>query len=130
MNRFSKDIDTIDNMLGGQSKSLSNDYNSERLLADSLRMLVATSSNILGAIILVSIILPWFLIAVVVILSVYLYAAHFYRASARELKRLGVSCVIFFIYMLITSQRRYIEVFFIFTLLRIAVWSDYYPRLR
>ncbi|KAF5366995.1 hypothetical protein D9758_003982 [Tetrapyrgos nigripes] len=71
MNRFSKDIDTIDNMLG-----------------DSFRMLVATSSNILGAIILVSVILPWFLIAVVVIMSVYIYAAHFYRASARELKRL------------------------------------------
>ncbi|THV02862.1 ABC transporter [Dendrothele bispora CBS 962.96] len=71
MNRFSKDIDTIDNLLG-----------------DSLRMLLATSSNIFGAIILVSIILPWFLIAVVVILSVYFYAAHFYRASARELKRL------------------------------------------
>ena len=36
MNRFSKDIDTIDNMLG-----------------DSLRMFFSTLSNILGAVILI-----------------------------------------------------------------------------
>ncbi|KAJ3775268.1 ABC transporter [Lentinula raphanica] len=71
MNRFAKDIDTIDNLLG-----------------DALRMLAGTMSNILGAVILISIVLPWFLIAVVVVLSVYCYAAYFYRASARELKRL------------------------------------------
>lgn len=71
MNRFSKDIDTIDNLLG-----------------DSLRMFSATASSILGAIILISIVLPWFLIGVVVILGGYWYAAMFYRASARELKRL------------------------------------------
>ncbi|THH02765.1 hypothetical protein EW026_g125 [Hermanssonia centrifuga] len=71
MNRFSKDIDTIDNMLG-----------------DSLRMFFATLSNIMGAIILIAIILPWFLIAVCSISIAYLWAAMFYRASARELKRL------------------------------------------
>ncbi|TFK72957.1 ABC transporter [Pluteus cervinus] len=71
MNRFSKDIDTIDNMLG-----------------DSLRMLAATASAILGAIILISIVLPWFLIGVCFVLIIYIYAAMFYRASARELKRL------------------------------------------
>ncbi|KAL0575903.1 hypothetical protein V5O48_006076 [Marasmius crinis-equi] len=71
MNRFSKDIDTIDNLLG-----------------DSMRMLAATTSSIIGAIILISIVLPWFLIPVAVIMMVYLYAAHFYRASAREFKRL------------------------------------------
>ncbi|KAF9000599.1 ABC transporter [Cyathus striatus] len=71
MNRFSKDIDTIDNMLG-----------------DSLRMFAGTTSSILGAIILISIVLPWFLIGVFVILLGYIYAANFYRASARELKRL------------------------------------------
>nr|VWO99753.1 Phosphate:H symporter (Phosphate:H symporter, variant) [Ganoderma boninense] len=47
MNRFSKDIDTIDNTLG-----------------DAMRMLVGTMSSILGAIILIAILLPWFLIAV------------------------------------------------------------------
>ncbi|KAL0954619.1 hypothetical protein HGRIS_003577 [Hohenbuehelia grisea] len=71
MNRFSKDIDTIDNLLG-----------------DSMRMFAGTMSSILGAIILISIILPWFLIGVCCIMIVYYYAASFYRASARELKRL------------------------------------------
>ncbi|TBU24051.1 ABC transporter [Dichomitus squalens] len=71
MNRFSKDIDTIDNMLG-----------------DAMRMLVATLGNILGAVILIAIVLPWFLIAVGVVGIAYVWAAIFYRASARELKRL------------------------------------------
>ncbi|KJA16429.1 hypothetical protein HYPSUDRAFT_207024 [Hypholoma sublateritium FD-334 SS-4] len=71
MNRFSKDIDTIDNLLG-----------------DSLRMFMTTFSSILGAIILISIVLPWFLIGVFVIFLGYIYAATFYCASARELKRL------------------------------------------
>ncbi|KDQ57208.1 hypothetical protein JAAARDRAFT_35814 [Jaapia argillacea MUCL 33604] len=69
MNRFSKDIDTIDNMLG-----------------DSLRMFMNTFSSIIGAIILISIILPYFLVAVFAILLLYAYFAFFYRASARELK--------------------------------------------
>ncbi|KIJ66691.1 hypothetical protein HYDPIDRAFT_26121 [Hydnomerulius pinastri MD-312] len=71
MNRFAKDIDTIDNFIG-----------------DSLRMLTATASQIIGAIILISIILPWFLLVIFFILICYFYAALFYRASARELKRL------------------------------------------
>lgn len=53
---------------------------------DSLRMFSSTFSSILGAIILISIVLPWFLIAVVCISVLYVYAAMFYRASARELK--------------------------------------------
>ncbi|KAG1781565.1 ABC transporter [Suillus placidus] len=71
MNRFAKDIDTVDNLIG-----------------DSLRMLTATASQIIGAIILISIILPYFLIAAFFISICYYYAALFYRASARELKRL------------------------------------------
>ncbi|OSD06330.1 P-loop containing nucleoside triphosphate hydrolase protein [Trametes coccinea BRFM310] len=71
MNRFAKDIDTIDNMLG-----------------DAMRMFVATLANILGAIILIAIVLPWFLIAVAAVSVAYVWAALFYRASARELKRL------------------------------------------
>ncbi|CAE6463976.1 hypothetical protein ACGC1H_006664 [Rhizoctonia solani] len=71
MNRLTKDIDTIDNTLG-----------------DALRMLAGTMSQILGAIILIAILLPWFLIPVVSILFVYYWAALFYRSSARELKRL------------------------------------------
>ncbi|KZO92802.1 ABC transporter [Calocera viscosa TUFC12733] len=71
MNRFSKDIDTIDNLLG-----------------DALRMFCATFSSIIGAVILVGIFEPYFLIAVAVVSVGYYYAAVFYRASARELKRL------------------------------------------
>jgi ABC-type multidrug transport system permease subunit len=63
------DIDTIDNMLG-----------------DALRMFANTLSNIIGAIILISILLPWFLIAVGAISMVYYFYAVFYRSSARELK--------------------------------------------
>ncbi|KAF8072009.1 ABC transporter [Lyophyllum atratum] len=70
MNRFSKDIDTIDNMLG-----------------DSLRMFAGTTSSIIGAIILISIVLPWFLIGVACIIILYLYAAAFYRASAHAVLR-------------------------------------------
>lgn len=71
MNRFSKDIDTIDNQL-----------------ADAMRMSVSTVSNIVGAIILLAIISPWFLIAVAVILCLYFHCAQFYRASSREFKRI------------------------------------------
>ncbi|EJU00125.1 ABC transporter [Dacryopinax primogenitus] len=71
MNRFSKDIDTIDNLLG-----------------DALRMFCATMSAIIGAVILIGIFEPYFLIAVAVVSVGYYYAALFYRASARELKRL------------------------------------------
>ncbi|KAH7925483.1 ABC transporter [Leucogyrophana mollusca] len=70
MNRFAKDIDTVDNFIG-----------------DSLRMLAATASQIVGAIILISIILPWFLLVIFIVLIAYFYATAFYRASARELKR-------------------------------------------
>ncbi|KIO14748.1 hypothetical protein M404DRAFT_17610 [Pisolithus tinctorius Marx 270] len=71
MNRFAKDIDSIDNLIG-----------------DALRMLSATGSQILGAIILISVLLPWFLIVVFFVLIVYCYVAVFYRTSARELKRI------------------------------------------
>ncbi|KAG1785703.1 ABC transporter [Suillus plorans] len=71
MNRFTKDIDTVDNLIG-----------------DSFRIFASTGSQNIGAIILVSIIIPYFLIVVFFVLICYYYAALFYRASARELKRL------------------------------------------
>lgn len=52
-----------------------------------------TFSNILGAAILIAIILPWFLIAFFVVSIAYVWAAIFYRASARELKVRYVSVV-------------------------------------
>jgi ABC-type multidrug transport system permease subunit len=49
-------------------------------------MFVSTLASIIGAIVLISIILPWFLVAIAIILICYVYVAMFYRASARELK--------------------------------------------
>ena len=71
MNRFSKDIDTIDNTL-----------------ADAMRMAVGTCGSIIGATILVAIIDPYFLLAVAIVLTLYAHNAAFYRRSAREFKRI------------------------------------------
>ncbi|KAJ7777514.1 ABC protein [Mycena maculata] len=68
---FGKDIDTIDN-----------------LLSMSLRMFVMVMSNVTGAIILISVLEHYFIIAAVAIGCGYSYFAAFYRASAREMKRL------------------------------------------
>ena len=49
-------------------------------------MFLNTLSSIVGAVILISILLPWFLIAVAFVFGLYALAAAFYRASARETK--------------------------------------------
>src|SRR5260370_2466634 len=49
-------------------------------------MLISTFSNIIGAVVLISILLPWFLIAVAVVFVLYAMASTFYRSSAREMK--------------------------------------------
>ncbi|KAG8758519.1 hypothetical protein FRC14_008012 [Serendipita sp. 396] len=71
---FGKDIDTVDNQL-----------------ADSMRMFVLAISNVLGAVIIITIFLYYFIAAVVVITLGYVYFAAYYRESARELKRLDSS---------------------------------------
>lgn len=71
MNRFAKDIDTIDNTLG-----------------DAMRMAIGTAGNIIGATILISIIQPYFLIAMAVVCILYAHNAQFYRRSSREFKRI------------------------------------------
>ncbi|ORX38364.1 P-loop containing nucleoside triphosphate hydrolase protein [Kockovaella imperatae] len=71
MNRFSKDVDTIDNTL-----------------SDAMRMTVSTLGSIIGATILVAIINPYFLLAVAFVLTLYAHNAQFYRRSAREFKRI------------------------------------------
>jgi ABC-type multidrug transport system permease subunit len=55
-------------------------------LEDSFRLFLYTLSSIVGAVILISILLPWFLIAIAIISVLYAMAAAFYRASAREAK--------------------------------------------
>lgn len=69
MNRFSKDIDTLDNTLN-----------------DSMRMAFATFASVLGAIILIAIVNPIFIVFLAGILCLYGLAALFYTKSARELK--------------------------------------------
>jgi hypothetical protein len=121
---------------------------------EALRMFTSTFSSILGAIILISIVLPWFLIGVFAILLLYVYAAAFYRASARELKvplyiwtvyvdltrpssfssqRLGKAPDCFRIQeaqrVLIPFVRCGVEVFTIFPFLRKSVWNDYYSSI-
>jgi ABC-type multidrug transport system fused ATPase/permease subunit len=71
MNRFAKDIDTIDNTLG-----------------DAMRMAISTAGNIIGATILISIIQPYFLIAMATVCVLYAHNAQFYRKSSREFKRI------------------------------------------
>ena len=71
MNRFAKDIDTVDNTV-----------------SDSIRLFLMTFTNLLGSFLLIAVIIPWFLAAVGVVMIVYAAFAMYYRASARELKRL------------------------------------------
>lgn len=61
-NRFSKDIDTIDNVL-----------------TDSFRMFMSTLGSVVGSIVLIAIVQQWFLLVVAVILCLYAFAASFYR---------------------------------------------------
>ena len=71
MNRFAKDIDTID-----------------KTISESLRMILMTFTNVMGSFLLIAVIIPWFLVAVAAIMIVYYAFVSYYRVSARELKRL------------------------------------------
>lgn len=71
INRFSKDIDTMDN-----------------LLSDSFRMFLVTFSSIVGSFILSVVIYHYFAAALGPLLIMFYFCALYYRASAREIKRL------------------------------------------
>jgi ATP-binding cassette subfamily C (CFTR/MRP) protein 1 len=71
LNRFTKDSDVIDNEL-----------------SDQTRLLLLSASSVCGAFILVIIYLPYFAIALVGLMFFFFAAAKFYRASAREIKRM------------------------------------------
>ncbi|KAI0711948.1 P-loop containing nucleoside triphosphate hydrolase protein [Cerioporus squamosus] len=68
---FGKDIENIDNQL-----------------PVSMRLLVLTLANVFGSVVIVTVVEHYFIIAAVGIAVGYSYFAGFYRASARELKRL------------------------------------------
>ncbi|KAI9671553.1 MAG: hypothetical protein M1817_003605 [Caeruleum heppii] len=69
-NRFSKDVDTLDNTL-----------------TDSIRMYFFTMAMIISVFILIIAFFPYFAIALVPLFLVFVFSANYYRASARELKR-------------------------------------------
>ncbi|CAN6646908.1 oligomycin resistance ATP-dependent permease Yor1p [Trichomonascus vanleenenianus] len=71
LNRFSKDTDTMDNEI-----------------SDQARLFLLSLSNVVGVFILVIIYLPWFAIALVGLMAIFVAASMYYRASAREIKRL------------------------------------------
>ncbi|KDR79020.1 hypothetical protein GALMADRAFT_244748 [Galerina marginata CBS 339.88] len=68
---FGKDIDNVDNQL-----------------PVSLRMLVLTISNVLGSVVIITVVEHYFIVVAIVVSFGYQYFAAFYRASAREVKRL------------------------------------------
>ncbi|KAL8749541.1 MAG: hypothetical protein Q9184_006768 [Pyrenodesmia sp. 2 TL-2023] len=69
-NRFSKDVDTMDNNL-----------------TDSIRMYFFTLAMIISVFTLVIVFFPYFAIALGPLFLFFLFAAAYYRASAREMKR-------------------------------------------
>ncbi|KAF5096830.1 hypothetical protein D0Z00_002631 [Geotrichum galactomycetum] len=71
LNRFTHDTDTLDNEF-----------------SDQTRLFLSSSTSVIGVFILIIIYLPWFAIALVGLFTVFLAAASYYRASAREIKRL------------------------------------------
>ncbi|CAO1636594.1 unnamed protein product [Jaminaea pallidilutea] len=70
--RFSKDIDAVDNVVG-----------------ETLRLFISTTVQAFGAIILVAIILPYFLIIAAIVIIAYVYIGMVYRPASRELRRLN-----------------------------------------
>ncbi|TGZ78962.1 P-loop containing nucleoside triphosphate hydrolase protein [Ascodesmis nigricans] len=70
VNRFSKDVDVMDNQL-----------------TDAIRMYFLTLTIITSVIILIIVYFHWFAIAIVPLAGVFIFAASYYRASAREVKR-------------------------------------------
>ncbi|KAI9764254.1 MAG: hypothetical protein M1839_005970 [Geoglossum umbratile] len=69
-NRFSKDIDTMDNNL-----------------ADAMRMYLQSLSSIVAVFILIIVYFHYFAVALIPLFLVFVYSASYYRASAREVKR-------------------------------------------
>ncbi|KAG0668868.1 hypothetical protein C6P42_004670, partial [Pichia californica] len=71
LNRFTKDTDVLDNEI-----------------VEQLRQFINPLCSVCGTIILCIIYIPWFAIAVPLIVICYMVIANYYQASAREIKRL------------------------------------------
>lgn len=71
LNRFTKDTDVLDNEIG-----------------DQLRFFLFSAGSIVGTLILTIIYLPWFAIAVPILVTIFLAIGSYYQATSREVKRL------------------------------------------
>jgi len=72
------------------------DYTNHFAVKVSVRMFIVTITNVLGAVLIVTILTHYFVVAAALLFIGYIYFASFYRNSARELKRLGKSNNCFF----------------------------------
>ncbi|TQV94142.1 cadmium factor [Cordyceps javanica] len=70
--RFSKDVDAVDNVVG-----------------ETLRLFISTTSQVIGTITVVAIVLPPFLAVAALLLLIYIWTGMYYRPSSRELRRLN-----------------------------------------
>lgn len=90
MNRLTKDIDSESQKLSKQrrGKLTQSSLALDNTLGDNMRMLISTLANIIGAVILIAIVEPYFLIAVAGVGVLYVQLAGFYQKSALSLKRI------------------------------------------
>ncbi|KAK3296581.1 P-loop containing nucleoside triphosphate hydrolase protein [Chaetomium fimeti] len=70
--RFSKDVDAVDNVVG-----------------ETLRLFISTAVQVMGTIIVVTIVVPAFVAIAAALLLVYIWTGIYYRPSSRELRRLN-----------------------------------------
>ncbi|KAF4981721.1 hypothetical protein FZEAL_2523 [Fusarium zealandicum] len=70
--RFSKDVDAVDNVVG-----------------ETLRLFISTTAQVVGTIVVVTIIVPWFIVIAFILLLIYVWTGMYYRPSARELRRVN-----------------------------------------
>ncbi|KAG0196954.1 hypothetical protein BGX28_009530, partial [Mortierella sp. GBA30] len=71
LNRFSRDVDTLDNVLWS-----------------TLYEFIITAVTLMGTMVLVIIVFPWLLLAIVPLLGLYYALSVYYRSTSREIKRL------------------------------------------
>ncbi|KAJ3389560.1 Multidrug resistance-associated protein 1 [Lobulomyces angularis] len=71
INRFSKDIDGIDNTI-----------------FEVLRLFLSTLFGATGSLVLISVFTPWFLVPIIPLLALYYRIFFFYQPTSRELKRI------------------------------------------
>ncbi|KPM39848.1 Multidrug resistance-associated protein 1 [Neonectria ditissima] len=70
--RFSKDVDAVDNVVG-----------------ETLRLFISTAVQVVGTVVVVSIVLPVFVAIAAALLLAYTWTGMYYRPSSRELRRLN-----------------------------------------